>query len=229
MPYVLVLLAVLALAAAVLFRRWLFAALYDRAVSRYEDHQRARRAALLADAAGTVLEIGPGTGVNLPFLAARAAAGERIHWIGVEPSPAMRRRLERRAEALGFPIELRDPVEGRLPAEEGSCDVVVTTLVLCSVADPRALLAEVRRVLRPGGRFLFLEHVAAERGSRTRRRQERLTPLWSFLADGCHLDRETERHVRAAGFARVEVEPFALPRNVAPGFLSAHLVGRATR
>lgn len=225
----LVLLAVLLLIAAVAGRRWLFAALYDRAVAGYERHQRARREALLADVEGTVLEIGPGTGVNLPFLAARATAGARIHWIGVEPSAAMRRRLERRAEALGFPIELRGTLAGRLPAEDASCDVVLATLLLCSVDDPDALLTEIRRVLRPGGRFLFLEHVAAERGTRRRRWQERLTPLWSFLADGCHLDRETEARIRATGFTRVETEPFAVPPGVAPAVLSAHLTGRAIR
>jgi SAM-dependent methyltransferase len=229
MTTTLVVVALVAFAVAFVRRRWLMAVAYDRIMAGYERHQGARREALVAEVEGTVLEIGPGTGVNLPLLAARAAAGVPLRWIGVEPNPAMRTRLERRAGALGFPIELPEPTDGRLPAEDGSCDVVLATLVLCSVTDPEGLLAEVRRVLRPGGRFLFLEHVAAERGTGVRRWQERLAPLWSILADGCRLDRETEARIRAAGFARVEAEAFPMPREAVPAVLSPHLLGRAIR
>lgn len=154
---------------------------------------------------GTVLEVGPGTGVNLAYLP------EGVYWVGLEPNPYLHPHLERALRRRGLPGEVLLGQAEAIPLPEGSVEAVVATLVLCSVADPRRVLVEVLRVLKPGGRFVFLEHVAAPRGSRLRRAQDLVCPLWKTLGDGCHPNRETLSHIQEAGFARVEAAAFALP------------------
>ncbi|QBI21642.1 class I SAM-dependent methyltransferase [Egibacter rhizosphaerae] len=173
----------------------LYARFYDRASAKYEATVIGpRRDALLADAAGTVLELGAGTGANLgryPTTVTRLLL--------TEPDPHMRRRLCGREELARSPAEVLDAPAERLPVTDASVDTVVTTMVLCSVDDVDATLAEVRRVLRPGGRFLFLEHVRASDPA-VSRWQDRLTPLGRRLGNGCHLNRDTLTAIRAAGF-----------------------------
>ena len=106
-----------------------------------------------------------------------------------------------------------------------SVDVVISTLVLCSVPDPTAVLADIHRVLKPGGRFLFLEHVAAGRGTGLRRLQSVMRPFWQFCADGCSPARETGTLIEAAGFRTVEIEGFFAPREAVPRFVSPHVQG----
>jgi SAM-dependent methyltransferase len=118
------------------------------------EHKRA----LLSSLQGDVLEIGPGTGPNLAYYA------PGIRWIGVEPNPHMHPYLRREAERLGLTVDLRTGTAERLIAADASVDAVVSTLVLCSVADLPGTLREIRRVLRPGGPFVFIEHVAARCG-----------------------------------------------------------------
>jgi ubiquinone/menaquinone biosynthesis C-methylase UbiE len=161
---------------------------------------------LFSDLSGTVLEIGPGAGANLHHLPRTA-----IRWIGVDPNPFMKQHLGKEAQRLGVEIELRHGTAENLPAEDESVDFVISTLVLCSVMDQRRALEEVLRVLKPGGKFLFIEHVAARRGTWLRRIQSLVKPLWRRMGDGCHPDRETRTVLERAGFAALNVEEFATP------------------
>ncbi|WP_243090729.1 class I SAM-dependent methyltransferase [Thermus neutrinimicus] len=163
------------------------------------------RKKLLGSLAGKVLEIGPGTGVNLAYLP------DGVCWIGLEPNPYFHPRLQRALSLKGLPGEVLLGRAEAIPLPEGSVEAVVATLVLCSVEDPKRALGEILRVLKPGGRFVFLEHVAAPQGSCLRRAQDLFCPLWTFLGDGCHPNRETLALIREAGFARVEAEAFGLP------------------
>lgn len=160
---------------------------------------------LLGGLEGTVLELGPGTGANLAYY------GSRVRLIGVEPNPHMHPYLRREAAQRGRPIEIRHGRAERLDLADASVDAVVATLVLCSVDDPEAALAEVRRVLKPGGRFVFLEHVAAPPGTWRRRLQRAVQPVWTFLGEGCRPDRETWLAIGRAGFREVTAEHFELP------------------
>jgi SAM-dependent methyltransferase len=210
-------------------RQRLMARTYDRLMAGYERHAGPRRAALLGDLAGRVVELGPGTGVNLQHLPAQ------VEWHGVEPSEPMRAQLRRRwAEQHGPAATDAEPrfvdlADGRIDLADGFADVVVATLVLCSVPDQAATLAEVRRVLKPGGRFVFLEHVGAPTGTWTRRLQALATPLWRHLADGCCLNRDTGAAIEAAGFSTVGLEPYRVPQGAAPGWVAHHVAGVATR
>jgi SAM-dependent methyltransferase len=171
-----------------------YAALYDLIGRRAErGPMGARRRELLREVSGRVLEIGAGTGANLPHYPELPALSL------AEPDGAMRRRLAPRAAAATFPVEVLDAPAERLPLADASVDAVVSTAVLCSVDDPARALAEARRVLRPGGRLLFIEHVRAE--GRRARLQDRLTPAWSAMCGGCHPNRDTVAAIRAAGFA----------------------------
>lgn len=195
------------------------AAIYDWMVAPMERGSvGAWRAELLADLEGDVLEIGAGTGANLPHY--RHPRSLRL----AEPDRWMRRRLEARAPSATI---LPSPAE-RLDLPDASVDTVVTTLVLCSVPDVAATLAEARRVLRPGGRLVFLEHVRAVSAARAladhpvtataRTRaawQDRLDPLWVHATAGCHFARDTAAALEADGW-RFEHLAFASARGVAP-------------
>ncbi|HEY2714583.1 MAG TPA: class I SAM-dependent methyltransferase [Solirubrobacterales bacterium] len=185
----------------------MFAAAYDRGLKRTEEGGLGEmRRDLLAGAAGRVIEIGAGTGVNLDLYP--EAVTELVL---VEPDPHMAKRL--RARLAGSPRQatvLEAPAE-RLPHADASFDVAVTTLVLCTVPNPEAALAELRRVLVPGGRLLLIEHVrAADAGSA--RWQDRLEKPWQFLGDGCHCNRDTAATLIAAGFETGGLEPGQLPK-----------------
>lgn len=180
----------------------IFAAVYDpmnRAGER--SWLGRRREALVADLTGEVLEIGAGTGANLGHY--RAAA--RV--VACEPSEPMRVRLEQRLSEATVPVEVCSAPAEELPFGDASFDVVVATLVLCTVDDVAAALAEVRRVLRPGGELRFLEHGGARPGMRGRC-QRLLDPVWSRAGQGCHLTRDARANVEAAGFTITRFEEF---------------------
>ena len=172
---------------------------------RYELMVADRKRKLFAGLGDSVLEIGPGTGPNLAYYPAG------IRWLGVEPNPHMYPHLAKAAARAGIGVDLRPGTAEQLPADDGSVAAVVSTLVLCSVADPNLVLREVHRVLQPGGRFLFLEHVAAPSGTFLRRVQTFVCPLWKIVGDGCHPDRETGSAIERAGFSEVAYETFRLP------------------
>lgn len=168
----------------------LLAAVYDACMWGFERTVLpAHRNELARGLSGRVLDLGSGTGTMFPRYRA-AAEGAALELFGVEPDPHMRRRAERVAAGLDLDVDLYDAPAEALPFGDGSFDVVVGALVFCTVDDPGAALDEVARVLRPGGEFRSLEHVADE-GWR-RRVQTVLTPVWTrFLFAGCHLDRDT--------------------------------------
>jgi SAM-dependent methyltransferase len=172
----------------------LFAALYDLSFRRGERAGMAeRRAALLAGAKGRVLEIGAGTGLNLPFYPAAAEL------VLTEPEAPMARRLERRVAARRPDAAVVIAGAEELPFDDASFDVVVSTLVLCTVPEPQPAAAEAARVLKPGGKLLFIEHVRAP-AARLARLQDRLDPLWRHVGNGCHCNRDTLATLRANRF-----------------------------
>ena len=181
--------------------RW-FAATYD-ILTRWSERKLLSqlRAGTAAEATGTVLEVGAGTGANLPYYK-RDRVGKIV---ATEPDPYMLRRAERRARELGVSVEFHRCSAEALPFGEASFDTVVATLVFCSVDDPARALAEVKRVLKPGGAFRFIEHVRAEGGSGGRL-QDILTPVWKRIGAGCHLNRRTAASIEAAGFEIVGLE-----------------------
>ncbi len=185
------------------------------------DHYLApHKVRLFAGISGTVLEIGPGAGANL-----RHMAGKNVRWIGVEPNPYMNHHLRREARRIGIDVDLRLGTAEELPIEAGTADFVVSTLVLCSVVDQARALREIIRVLKPGGRFVFIEHVAAPRSTLLRRVQAAVKPLWKRMGDGCHPDRSTRESLEAAGFAGLEIEEFNAPLPV----VRPHIAGMAIK
>lgn len=180
---------------------WFFAKVYDPFMRRTEEACLAQwRDELLAPLEGSVLEIGAGTGVNLGHYPRHLlrADGMTERLVLTDPDRHMLERLRGRPDTGNTQVERAS--SDALPYPDESFDAVVSTLVLCSVPDVDRTLAEVRRVLRPGGALVFLEHVAAAPGSRRRLWQGRVEPLWSRVASGCHLTRETDRSIERAGF-----------------------------
>ena len=206
-------------------RKRLFAWAMAHSSEAYEASMVARKRALLSSLHGDILEIGPGTGPNLEFYPAG------VRWTGVEPNPFMHPYLLETLRGLGLPperyrIDRGDPGGVRLPAADESVDAVVSTLVLCSVSHPDESLQEILRVLRPGGQFVFVEHVAAPSGSLLRAFQNALQPAWGAVGDGCHINRETWVTISQAGFARVEIEHYRYPE-IGPA--GPHISGRAIK
>lgn len=201
-------------------RQRIFAWALARFNSRYERFASKYKQQLFRDLTGNVLEIGPGTGANLRYL-----NPAKVSWTGVEPNPFMQTYLHEEANRLGMPIEIRMPTGEALPVADESVDAVISTLVLCCVNSQQRALQEVLRVLRPGGRLLFIEHVAAPQGSWLRRMQNLLTPLWKRLGDGCHPNRETYVEVERAGFEKVDYERITAPTLI----VSPQIVGIATK
>jgi SAM-dependent methyltransferase len=153
-----------------------------------------RRRRLVAEARGRVLEVGGGTGRNLPLYRDVDSV------VVLEDNAWMRQRLFPRVKAAAVPVEIHEAPIERTGFEDGSFDTIVCSLVLCRVTSQDEVLAEVRRLLRPDGRLLFLEHVQAP-GARGRL-QKAVTPAWSrTIGGGCHLDRDTLDAIRGAGFA----------------------------
>jgi ubiquinone/menaquinone biosynthesis C-methylase UbiE len=188
----------------------IFAGMYDRMLAAAEEAGLAdQRAEVLAHARGRVLEIGAGTGLNL----ARYPAGGVDELVLAEPEEPMARRLRERLAGSARPAAevVVAPAE-ELPFEDASFDTVVSTLVLCTVGDQPRALAELRRVLKPGGQLLFLEHVRSEDDPKRARWQDRLDPLWKRVGHGCRCNRRTLAGIEAAGFDVREVTEGRLPK-----------------
>jgi SAM-dependent methyltransferase len=200
-----------------------FSAAYDRGFQGAEDAGlREMRAELLAQARGRVLELGAGTGLNLEHYP------DSIEGLTmVEPDPHMTKQLRDKLEQSGRTAEVsvvEAPGED-LPFADGSFDTVAVTLVLCTVPDPETSLAEIKRILAPGGQLLFLEHVRAHDPGLARW-QDRLEGPWKFLADGCRCNRDTVSAIDAAGFELGDVESGELPK--LPPLVRPLRRGRAT-
>ncbi len=180
------------------FNSWLLAKYEDE----FHEEMGERKLRHIGALNGTVVEIGAGNGVNFRYYP------PGVQLIVYEPNPYMHERLRQAALKYSLNCELRPVSAGQLDLPGQSVDAVVCTLVLCTVEDPGEILREVRRVLKPGGKFFFLEHVAAPRGSGLRRVQDLLMRPWRWLFEGCHTNRETAELLEAAGFTSVEMERF---------------------
>jgi ubiquinone/menaquinone biosynthesis C-methylase UbiE len=198
----------------------IFAWVMSRESKEYERETEERKRRLLGNLRGTVVEIGPGTGPNLPYYPAG------VRWIGIEPNPFMHKYLRQEAERHGLEVDLRTGTAEHIGLPDGSADAVVSTLVLCSVGDQARALREIVRILKPGGRYVFIEHVAAPQGTTMRRIQRAMRPVMRSLADGCHPDRETWKAIEQAGFSSVEIEHYNLNGS---NFVAPHICGVAIK
>ncbi|MDQ3787014.1 MAG: class I SAM-dependent methyltransferase [Actinomycetota bacterium] len=177
--------------------------------------------ALVGAVHGTVLELGPGDGANLPYYQ------QDVRLVAVEPDAVARARVSAAADLLGLHARVLDGRAEELALPDGSVDAVVCSFVLCSVADQATALAEVHRVLRPGGRFLFAEHVAAPRGTWVRRGQNLVAAITAPFGARCRPNRETGPAITRAGFDVVDQHRFDLPGPFGAG--TPHIVGAAQR
>lgn len=160
----------------------------------------AERAKLVPRAAGRVLEVGVGSGLNL------ALYGTDVEVVyGLDPSPELARMARRRLGQLRCPVRLITGSGEAVPLPDGSVDTVVSTWTLCSIPDPARALAEIGRVLTPAGRFIFIEHGRSP-DARVRAWQDRLEPVWQRVAGGCHLARPIDALVAGSGFRITELE-----------------------
>jgi ubiquinone/menaquinone biosynthesis C-methylase UbiE len=185
------------------YSRWLFPRLCHLGMA--SGRLAEVREETLAGVAGEVLEIGFGTGLNLRHYPAAVAA-----LTAVDVNPGMIALARRRLDGALFPVRLETVAAEALPFDAGSFDAAVSTWTLCSIAEPGRALAEVRRVLRPGGRLAFVEH-GLHGDAGVARWQRRLTPIQRRIADGCHLDRDIAALVAAAGFELGRLDRFDLP------------------
>ena len=188
------------------FNAWFFEALDGYMHWKYAEI----KAGLLENAPTTVVELGPGSGANLRYL----RPGTRL--IAVEPNIHMHAVLRRRALQYGIDLDLHGLAGENLDLPTESVDFVFCSLVLCSVNRPENVIAEVRRVLKPGGRFACVEHVAAPGGSAVRTLQRLLRRPWKWLFEGCELCRETGVTLQSSGFGKVDLKPLVLPTAFVP-------------
>ncbi len=198
-----------------------FSALYDRSFKATEEAGlRQMRRELLAGARGRVLELGAGTGANLDLY---PEAVEEL--VLAEPDPHMTRRLRSRLAESSRTASVAEAPAERLPFEDASFDTAVVTLVLCTVPDPRAAIAEVARVLKPGGQLLFIEHVRSQDPGLACW-QDRFERPWRFLGDGCHCNRDTVATIAASSLELSDVRRDKLPK--APPIVRPLVQGRAS-
>jgi ubiquinone/menaquinone biosynthesis C-methylase UbiE len=182
-------------------------------------HMHKRKSTAFADLPPTVVELGAGVGANMRYL----PVDTRL--IAIEPNPYMHTRLRRAAGSRGIDLEIRSVVAEQIDLPDASADAVISSLVLCSVRDPDAVLAEIRRVLRPGGRFSFAEHVAAEPGTPTRWTQRVLRRPWAWVFEGCSCERDLASVIQSAGFSSVDLSHYRIRTPFLP--FNTHIAGTA--
>ena len=198
-----------------------FNAVFFRAMGPFlEWNMRGHKRRAFADLPDRVVELGSGVGANMRYLPDGATL------VAVEPNPYMHSRLQAAADRANVRLELHGRVAEETGLADHSVDVVISSLVLCSVADPSAVLAEVRRILRPGGSYRFVEHVAAAPRTPTRFLQRVLRRPWAWTFEGCSCQRDLEGAIRAAGFATVTVDAYRLHTPFIP--FNTHIAGIAT-
>jgi ubiquinone/menaquinone biosynthesis C-methylase UbiE len=198
-----------------------FAALYDRSFEATEKAGlREMRRAVLSGARGRTIDLGAGTGANLSLYPARVS-----ELILAEPDPHMLKRLRTKVGESSADAEVVEASAERLPFEDSSFDTAVFTLVLCTVPDPITALTEAARILKTGGKLLFLEHVRAEEPGLARW-QDRLEKPWRFIGDGCHCNRDTIANLEASPLTVEQVKPERLPK--APPLVRPLVWGSAT-
>jgi SAM-dependent methyltransferase len=199
----------------------LFARVYGRVGHLMDAEVGDHRRRLLAGLTGRVLEVGAGNGLNFPHYPATAT-----EVLAIEPEPYLRRLALAAARQAPVPTRVAGGVAEALPAPDATVDAVVASLVLCTVADPVRALAEVRRVLRPGGTLRFYEHVRADSPT-VARWQDRLERPWGWLVGGCHPNRDTVAAITNAGLRVVQLDRFDLA--AMPPLARPHVLGVAQR
>jgi ubiquinone/menaquinone biosynthesis C-methylase UbiE len=182
-------------------------------------HTGQRKASVFAGLPSNVVELGSGVGANLRYL----SAGTRL--TAIEPNPYMHERLQRAAGRSGVDLEIRSVVAERIDLPDASTEAVISSLVLCTVNDPTAVLAEIRRVLVPGGRFSFVEHVAAKPRTPTRWSQRVLRRPWAWVFEGCSCERDLSSLIASAGFTSVDISPYRIHSPFVP--FNTHIAGTA--
>ncbi len=180
------------------YAKWVLPHLTDLAMRN--DEAARYRARIVPKARGVVLEVGAGSGLNLPYYGPCVA---RV--MALDPSAELLRKARARAGAAGFAVDFVESGAEQIPLADHVVDAVVMTWALCSIANPARALAEIRRVLKPDGSLWFAEHGLAPE-SRVAAMQRRLSPLWTRFAGGCHLDRKMDELILAAGFRLEELD-----------------------
>lgn len=183
-------------------RSRMHAVLLDASKSYMDKLHGGRKTAMLGELTGTVVELGAGTGANFDYYA------DNVEIVAVEPNEHFHDRLRANATKAGRTIEIRTLRGEKLGLPDNTADAVVATLVLCSVEDPAQVLNEIKRILKPGGRFVFIDHVGAEPGSPRRRVQDRVARPHRWMFEGCHTNRNTEQLLSDAGFDLDTMEHF---------------------
>src|SRR4051794_19635043 len=202
-----------------------FARLYTRLAAAMERSGAGEyRQRLLEDVAGRVVEVGAGTGANFAHFPASVT-----EVVAVEPEAYLRARAEEAARYARVPVTVVDGVADRLPAGDGTFDAAVVSLVLCSVPDQAGALREIHRVLRPGGRLHFWEHVRADPGALARVQQVLDRTIWPALGGGCHAGRDTLAAVEGAGFTVERLHRFRFPDSQIPMPTAPQVLGTAIR
>jgi ubiquinone/menaquinone biosynthesis C-methylase UbiE len=204
-------------------RHPLFARFFDRLSRVMEKELGPRRRELLEGLSGRVVELGAGNGIN--FAHYPATVDEVI---AIEPEPYMRAKAERAAQSAPVAVTVRPGIADAVELEDASVDAAVASLVLCSVPDQARALAELRRVVKPGGELRFLEHVRGRSSGKLRAQSAAdRTRVWPLIAGGCHCSRDTVAAIRAVGFEVTQVRDL----NVGPGWniTNPHVLGRAVR
>ena len=199
------------------FEAWLL----DASAESNHETQGERKAAEIGSMSGTIVELGPGTGVNMRYY----ARGVRV--IAIEPNPLMHDRLRRHADEHEVNIEIRTLQGESIDIDDGEADGVVGTLLLCGVEDPTMVINEAHRVLKPGGRFFFTEHVRAPEGTWVHWAQRVLRRPHGWMFNGCRTDQDTGSLLRASAFETVEIiEEDRGPKGL---YLRHGLIGTAVR
>ncbi len=179
----------------------------------------AQKTKLFKDLPPEIVELGSGVGANFRYM----KPGTKL--TAIEPNPHMHNGLARRAQQYGIDLHVAPTSAERIELPDNSADTIICTLVLCTVDDPAQVVREVRRILKPGGEFLFLEHVVAPTGSWRRVLQNSLHSPWHYCFEGCHTNRDTASLLRDAGFRSVDIEPYTMRGPFIP--VNSQICGRA--
>lgn len=182
-------------------------------------HMHKHKANAFADLPPKVVELGSGVGANLRYL----PPGARL--VAIEPNPYMHARLRRAARRRGVELEIRSVVGERIDLPDHSAETIISSLVLCTVNDPAAVLAEIRRILLLGGRFSFAEHVAANPRTPTRWSQRILRRPWAWVFEGCSCERDLTNLLASAGFTSIDINPYRIHSPFLP--FNTHIAGTA--
>ncbi|MEV4442952.1 class I SAM-dependent methyltransferase [Streptomyces sp. NPDC049577] len=202
--------------------KYVFAGMYDRFLNKFEQAGLSeKRAEMLAPAHGRTLELGAGTGLNLPHYP--PAVTEMVI---TEPYPPMVAKLARKVGELGLVqnVQLTVAPAEKVPFPDNSFDTVVAAMILCTVKDPTVVLAEIERVLKPGGQYLFLEHVRNP-DPKIARKQDFIQPGWFLFGNECHCNRPTVETLQASGLKVEELKRDKIP--AAAQWIEAMIIGRA--